>query len=260
MVTETLHLSLIQCDLYWEQPDKNRAHFESLFDELPAETELVVLPEMFSTGFSMQVEKCAEQMNGATVEWMKSQAQKLQKAIYGSVMIKENQAYFNRFIFAHSDGEIEYYDKRHLFSMGEEHMHFTPGKKRKIIQFKDFRILPQVCYDLRFPVFSRNRQDYDLLINVANWPAPRREVWQILLKARSIENQVFVAGVNRIGTDGIGINYAGDSVIIDPKGKVMAASTEKKEQIVSAKLDKGSLERFRAKFPVLPDADDFQLI
>lgn len=259
MTNETLHISLIQSDLFWEDADKNCSHFEELFAELPVETELVVLPEMFSTGFSMQVEKCAEQMDGLTVEWMRSQAQKQNIAICGSVMIKENAAFYNRFVFAHPDGKLEQYDKRHLFSMGEEHLHFTPGKERKIIQYKSFRILPQVCYDLRFPVFSRNLQDYDLMINVANWPAPRREVWQTLLKARSIENQAFVAGVNRIGTDGIGINYSGDSAIIDPKGKIMAEAIGKKEQLISAKLDKGSLERFRLKFPVLPDGDQFQL-
>jgi len=260
MTNAALHISLIQCNLVWEQPEENRALFEKLFEQLPAATELVVLPEMFSTGFSMQVEKCAETMEDATVAWLKLQAQKRNIAICGSVMIKENEAYYNRFLFAHPDGKLEQYDKRHLFSMGEEHQHFTAGKERKIIEYRGFRILPQVCYDLRFPVFSRNRNDYDLMINVANWPAPRREVWQTLLKARAIENQAYVAGLNRVGTDGIGINYAGDSAIIDSKGALMATSVERREHIVSAKLDKDSMERFRAKFPVLPDADDFQLL
>jgi predicted amidohydrolase len=232
---------------------------ETLLTGLPTETDLALLPEMFSTGFSMNVEKCAEPADGETVRWMKEQSATLQATLAGSMMIRENNQFFNRFLFVHPDGKIDFYNKRHLFSMGGENIHFSPGQERKIIRIKSFRILPQVCYDLRFPVFSRNRGDYDLLVNCANWPAPRREVWQTLLKARAIENQAYVAGVNRTGTDANGINYSGDSCIIDPKGKPMVVAVTKSEQIISAKLSKGSLERFRSNFPALADADDFEM-
>ena len=260
MSDSSLHIALLQYDLFWEQAEQNRTKIAEILTDLPVKTDLVVLPEMFSTGFSMQVEKHAETMSGKTVQWMKKQALKLQACIAGSLMIRENDQFYNRFVFAHPDGQIDFYDKRHLFSMGQEHVHFTAGQERKVIQIKAFRILAQVCYDLRFPVFSRNRNDYDLLINCANWPAPRREVWQTLLKARAIENQAYVVGVNRIGTDFNGIKYVGDSCVLDPKGKVIVDAAESTEQIITAKLSKGSLDRFRKKFPALLDADDFQFI
>lgn len=254
-----LNITLVQCDLVWEHPAENRKHLTRLLHDLPKNTDLVVFPEMFATGFSMQVKQWAEPMDGETIAWMKELAIAKQATLAGSLMIREGGSFFNRFVFAHPDGRLDYYDKRHLFSMGEEHVHFTAGQSRKLIQIKSFRILPQVCYDLRFPVFSRNRQDYDLLINTANWPAPRREIWQTLLKARAIENQAYVAGVNRIGRDANGINYKGDSCLVDAKGKPMLIAEENKEQLLHAKLSKNSLERFRKNFPVLPDADNFQL-
>ncbi len=254
-----LHIAAIQTDLSWENAQMNRKSFERLFADLPAETDLIVLPEMFATGFSMNVKFCAEGMEGQTMSWLKFQAKKLGKVIAGSLMIKENNKFFNRFVFVQPDQSVEYYDKRHLFSMGEEHLHFTPGIERKVFQLKSFRILPQVCYDLRFPVFSRNRNDYDLMINCANWPAPRQKVWDTLLKARAIENQAFVVGVNRIGKDDNGINYTGGSVILDAKGLEMAeAGTEAK--IITAKLSKQSLLNFRSRFPVLDDADSFEIV
>ena len=258
-MTDNLCIALVQCELVWEQPAENRKHLLHLLDDLASETDLVVFPEMFATGFSMQVEKCAEAMDGESVQWMKRLAADRRLVVAGSLMIREHGNFFNRFIFVYPEGKMEYYDKRHLFSMGEEHLHFTGGQTRKLIQIKSFRILPQVCYDLRFPVFSRNRQDYDLLINTANWPAPRREAWKTLLKARAIENQSYVVGINRTGSDANGINYVGDTCFVDPKGKVMLAAEDKKEQIITAKLSKDSLERFRNNFRVLPDADDFQL-
>lgn len=258
-MTDNLCIALVQCELVWEQPAENRKHLLHLLDDLASETDLVVFPEMFATGFSMQVEKCAEAMDGESVQWMKRLAADRRLVVAGSLMIREHGNFFNRFIFVYPEGKMEYYDKRHLFSMGEEHLHFTGGQTRKLIQIKSFRILPQVCYDLRFPVFSRNRQDYDLLINTANWPAPRRGAWKTLLKARAIENQSYVAGINRTGSDANGINYVGDTCFVDPKGKVMVAAEDKKEQIITAKLSKDSLERFRNNFRVLPDADDFQL-
>ena len=232
MTNDYLHVALIQTGLQWEDASANRCHFEALFSQLPDETELVVLPEMFSTGFSMKVDRQAEPMDGKTIYWLKDQAAIHRKVMAGSLMIKENGGYFNRFVFVHPDQTIDSYDKRHLFSMGQEQVHFVPGRDRKIVQIKSFRILPQICYDLRFPVFSRNRNDYDLLINCANWPASRSEVWKTLLKARAIENQVYVAGVNRTGIDANKISYSGDSMIIDPKGKEMVTASNGKEDIL----------------------------
>ncbi len=259
MSSDHLHISLVQADLVWEDVDANLQHFEQLLQEVPAESDLVVLPEMFSTGFSMNVAALAESMDGKTIVWMKQQAFKLNKVIAGSVMIRDDNHFFNRFVFAHPSGEMDYYDKRHLFSMGGENLHFTAGAERKVFELKSFRVLPLVCYDLRFPVFSRNRNDYDLIINCSNWPSPRREVWQTLLKARAIENQAYVAGVNRIGIDPTGIRYSGDSLIVDPKGNEIVAANPETDQVITAKLSLLSLRRFRKSFPVLPDADDFQL-
>ncbi|MGQ8335227.1 amidohydrolase [Sunxiuqinia sp. A32] len=255
-INDTLNIALIQTDLFWEEPKKNRLHFESLFGSLEANVDLVVLPEMFATGFSMQVQQFAEGMQGETISWMKQQASARNITLAGSLMIKENENFYNRFVFIGADDKIDSYDKRHLFAMGQENLHFTAGNKRKVFEISGFRILPQVCYDLRFPVFSRNQNDYDLLINCANWPAPRQTVWNILLKARAIENQAFVAGVNRVGVDNNGIRYSGGSQIVDAKGSEMASSGNN-EEIVIAKLNKASLMKFRRNFPVLKDSDDF---
>ena len=254
-----LHIALIQTDLVWENVDANLLHLEKLVTHISSETELVILPEMFSTGFSMKVEEFAEPMDGKTVSWMKDKSKLLGMVICGSLMIREDGLFYNRFVFVRPTGELEYYDKRHLFSMGEENIHFSSGTERKVFQLKNFRILPQICYDLRFPVFSRNRGDYDLLINSANWPAPRKEVWKTLLKARAIENQAYVAGVNRIGIDANGIRYSGDSLIIDPKGKEMSVGKPSKEEILTARLSKDTLDKFRLNFQALDDADNFEL-
>jgi omega-amidase len=259
MSDDHLHIALIQTNLVWEDASANMRHLEELFSQLPAETELVVLPEMFSTGFSMNVGQQAESMDGQTINWLKEQAVQRRKMIAGSLMIRENDVFFNRFVFVGPDQSIDFYDKRHLFSMGKEQIYFAPGGSRKIFQFKSFRILPQICYDLRFPVFSRNHGDYDLLLNCANWPASRREVWTTLLKARAIENQAYVAGVNRSGIDANNISYSGDSMIIDPKGKEIIIARQGKEAVITAKLSKLSLYQFRKRFPVLPDADHFTL-
>ncbi|MEN6452999.1 MAG: amidohydrolase [Prolixibacteraceae bacterium] len=258
MPYDYLHIAVIQTDLIWENAKANRTRFEKLFLQLPNGTELVILPEMFSTGFSMNVNQLGEPMNGKTICWLKDQAAAHGTVIAGSLMIREDGECFNRFVFVYPDQTLDFYDKRHLFSMGQEQMYFVPGLHRKIVQIKSFRILPQICYDLRFPVFSRNRNDYDLMINCANWPGSRSDVWKTLLKARAIENQAYVIGVNRIGIDANKINYKGDSMVIDPKGKEMVTATEK-EEILPAKLSKESLDQFREKFPVLPDADNFSL-
>lgn len=255
---QILTLSLVQADLVWEDASANLKAFERAFCDLPTTADLVVMPEMFSTGFSMQVEKHAEPMDGPTVSWMKKQAASLNAVVAGSLMVKENDSFFNRFVFAKPDGEIIHYDKRHLFSMGQENVFFTQGKTRLVFEFNGFRILPQICYDLRFPVFARNRNDYDLYLNCANWPAPRNEVWECLLKARAIENQCYVAGVNRIGIDANGIRYSGNSLILDARGKSLqeAGTTN---QIITTQLSLDKLQKFRKKFPVLPDGDRFHI-
>lgn len=260
MKDEVIHIALVQTNLFWEDVDSNLLKFEKLLENIKTETDIIVLPEMFSTGFSMHVKQFAELMDGKAVSWMKSQARRFDLVISGSLMIKEEGCFYNRFIFAKPNGEVEWYDKRHLFSMGDENIHFSPGKERKIFRLKGFRILPQICYDLRFPVFSRNRNDYDLLINSANWPSPRKDVWQTLLKARAIENQAYVAGVNRVGVDANGIRYTGESAIIDPKGKPVIFGETNSEQILHAKLSLSSLQNFRKRFSVLDDRDDFNLI
>ncbi|MGD9557971.1 MAG: amidohydrolase [Mangrovibacterium sp.] len=259
MSDDLLHLALIQTQLVWENAPENRFRFEELFYHVPAETELIVLPEMFTTGFSMNPSVHAETMDGDTLKWMKSQADLHGKVIAGSIAVREKGHFYNRFVFARPGGLTDTYDKRHLFSVGQEQLHYTHGSERRIFLIKSFRILPLICYDLRFPVFCRNGNDYDLLINCANWPASRRNVWEILLKARAIENQVYVAGVNRIGVDANQISYSGNSMIVDPKGKSLASGEDGKEMILTATLSKSSLLHFREKFPVLPDADHFSL-
>lgn len=259
MTGEYLNLVLIQTNLSWEKPDENMRRLEKLFSLVPSDSDLIVLPEMFSTGFSMNIAPLAEDMSGPTVRWLKATAGRMGAVIAGSLMIREQESFFNRFVFVRPDQSVDYYDKRHLFSMGKEQVCFTSGSGRTIIKVKEFRILPQVCYDLRFPVFSRNRKDYDLLLNCANWPASRKDVWITLLKARAIENQAYVAGVNRTGTDANRIRYSGNSRIVDPRGNDLSAALSGKDEILVAKLSKPSLDLFRERFPVLYDADDFDL-
>ncbi len=258
MADQTLKVALLQVDLAWEDKTANLQKIESFLPKIGKETRLLILPEMFPTGFSMQVERLAERMSGKAVSWMKAIASEENLVVAGSLIIEENQCYFNRFVFAFPDGIVKFYDKRHLFSIGEEDSHFTPGRSRVIIELDGFRILPQVCYDLRFPVFSRNRNDYDVLINCASWPASRREVWMTLLRARAMENQAYVLGVNRIGVDGEQLSYSGDSLAIDAKGQFLN-QPDSNERLIELVLSKTELDSFRSRFPVSYDADDFTL-
>ncbi|MDQ3100916.1 MAG: amidohydrolase [Bacteroidota bacterium] len=254
-----LRVTLVQSMLHWEDAAENRSMFTERLASLSGQTDLIILPEMFNTGFSMKSEKLGERMDGPTVTWLKQQALQLNAAIYGSIIINENGRYFNRGIFTSADGSITTYDKRHLFRMAQEHEHFAPGRERVIVDHEGWRILLQVCYDLRFPVFSRNRNDYDLALYVANWPEVRRHPWNQLLLARAIENQCYVIGVNRVGMNGSGEHFSGDSVGIDPKGEVMGSCEASKEEIITISLDHDSLMKFREKFPASLDADDFEL-
>lgn len=253
-----LKVTLVQSMLHWEDADANRAMFAEKLKGLKGTTDLVVLPEMFTTGFSMNT-TLAETMNSATVQWMKEQAVSADAAVYGSVIITEGGRTFNRGLFVTPDGSIQHYDKRHLFRFAKETDHFAPGKDRVVVAWRGWRILLQICFDLRFPVFARNRADYDAVLYVANWPEARSYPWSQLLIARAIENQCYVVGVNRVGMDGKGIHYSGDSVAIDPKGQVIAACTPKQACITTCALDGAALNDFRERFPVGMEADDFEL-
>lgn len=248
-----MKITILQRDIVWADPTRNVQRADEAIDGNPG-SDLYVLPEMFSTGFCTQPEGIAEPAENRTVSWMKAKASQTGAAIAGSIAVHEDGRYYNRFHFVTPDGNVTTYDKKHLFTFGGEHNRFTAGSERVIVAYKGFRILLEICYDLRFPVWSRNRGDYDMIIYVASWPTPRVEAWKALLTARAIENQCYVAGVNRVGDDP-GNNYCGGSRVIDPYGKIMAECEDGREMEVTAEVDMEVLEAFRAKFPVLDDAD-----
>jgi omega-amidase len=254
-----MKISIIQSDLLWEDKFHNLGYIGKMISALDKKTDIVILPEMFNTGFSMKTDQLGEQPAGDTFEWMSEIAEKGNFGLCGSYIVKENDQYFNRFVFVTPEKKSWFYNKRHLFSMGEEDKFYSPGKERLIFNFRGFRICPMICYDLRFPVWSRNRNEYDLLIYTANWPDSRRVVWNTLLKARALENQCFVAGANRIGTDGLGIRYSGESVILSPRGELIASADLNSEGVVTGEISLSELSEFRIKFPVLKDGDDFSI-
>ena len=252
-------VSLLQTTLHWQDSAANLGHFSELLAGLPT-TDLVVLPEMFSSGFSMQSAEIAETETGPGLAWLIEQAKALNAAITGSLAVKTVTGdYVNRLYFVTSDGAVSYYDKRHLFRMAGEHQAYQAGQQRVIVRWRGLRFCLQVCYDLRFPVFSRNLNDYDVLIYVANWPAARRHAWNSLLLARAIENQAFVLAVNRVGQDGNDIHYSGDSVVIDYQGQLLASLAKGEAGVLSASLDGGALAQYRQAFPAYLDADRFSL-
>lgn len=253
-----LKIALLQTDIAWENAKQNRDNYSKAFADLDKKTDVVVLPEMLNTGFTMNAEVVAETMDGETVSWLKKQSKKLGVAICGSLIITENNKFHNRFIWAENGEIIVQYNKRHLFRMAEEHHTFSPGVTRPEIHYKSWRIMPRVCYDLRFPVWSRSNK-FDLQIYVACWPEARVGAWDKLLRARAIENQCYVIGVNRIGTDGNGIKYSGHSIVIDPKGEAMTPENNEAQGWINATIDLESLEDFRKKFPVFMDSDRFDL-
>ena len=230
---------------------------ESIIKTTNTKTDLIILPEMFTTGFSMQPEKLAEDMNGTTIRWMSLKSQEWNCIITGSLIIKEKGKYLNRLIWMAPDGNFQYYDKRHLFRMGEEHDHYTAGDIKLITKFRGWGFRPLICYDLRFPVWSRNRSDYNVLIYIANWPESRREVWKSLLVARALENQAYVIGVNRIGSDGRNISYSGDSMLVDSRGQIISETEPYEESAETVRISLDELMEFREKFPVYLDADEF---
>jgi omega-amidase len=261
MVTkDKISITLAQVDLFWEDPVRNLDHLSELIEAYPLQSDIIVLPETFTTGFSMKAHSLAESMDGQSVSWMKRTAIKTGSAISGSLIIKENDQIFNRFVFTTPEGEIYHYDKRHLFSIGGEKKSFSPGSRRKIINYLGWRIGLYICYDIRFPVWCRNRNDTDLMLFTANWPMPRNIAWNTLLKARAIENQSYVAGVNRIGSDGNGIKYIGESQLINPIGINVLNQNLHEENLMRGEVVLSELKELRKKFPVADDADRFEIL
>ncbi len=252
-----LDIALVQTDLYWESPTANLAMLEEKIAAITQSIDLIVLPEMFTTGFTMNPEQWAEPMNFTTFKWLKLMAAQTGAVVTGSYAVKENGQHFNRLVWMQPNGEFDCYDKRHLFRMGGEDKVYTAGSHKIIKTIKNWKICPLICYDLRFPVWSRNVDlEYDLLINVANWPAVRSQTWDVLLQARAIENQCYVVGVNRTGHDGNGLAHNGNSAVIDFKGEVLFKEND--TQLVHCQsLDKDSLDLFRQNFPAYLDADSF---
>lgn len=248
----------IQFDIEWKSKAANFKYLESEIEKI-SDADLIVLPEMFQTGFCFDVEELAEDFEQSeTFIWLKLQAQKSNAAIIASFMAKEDEKVFNRLVFMQPNGEFDTYDKRHLFSMSQEPKHFKAGHQKLIVEYKGWKICPMVCYDLRFPVWIRNKERYDLLVFIANWPERRSMHWDKLLQARAIENQCYVMGINRVGDDGIGIYHDGRSAIIDALGEPLESAIHD-SSILNAQLQKRHLSTVREKMPFLKDADDFEL-
>ncbi len=254
-----MKISLIQPDIVWEDKQGNFKNLSLIIEPLINKTDLVILPEMFNTGFSINPVNLSESADGETFKWMQGMAEKGNFGLCGSYIVKEDMDFFNRWVFVAPGNEIYHYDKRHLFSMGGEDKLFSAGVSKLIFNFRGINISPYICYDLRFPVWSRNREGYDLIIYAANWPESRQNVWRTLMKARAIENQCYVAGSNRTGTDGAGISYCGESMIISPKGEILASAGNESNCSVSSEISLTSLSDFREKFPVAKDADKFAI-
>ena len=260
MVKEILRVLIVQPDIHWKDILHNLNHYTDLLKSFEGQVDLILLPEMFNTGYLTTPGDISPEMQQKTVSWLQEKATAYNCSIAGSMIFKQHQHYYNRLICVHPDAEINLYNKRHLFSIGGELKHFTRGTKRTVSIIQGWRICWQVCYDIRFPVWSRSRDDYDILVYVANWPAQRSAVWKTLLKARAIENQSYVIGVNRIGRDGNQIEYIGESSAIDPKGNVISMADTPAEKLFMAELSYSRLIDFREKFPVLKDRDDFTIL
>jgi len=256
----SFRVTLAQQPLAWHDAAANRAHFTALLAPLKGETDLVILPEMFTSGFTMQPEKYSEDADGETRAWLLAQARALDAAVGGSVAVCDRGRYYNRFMLALPDGLTYWYDKRHLFRMAGEHRHYSAGDHALIVEFRGIRLCPLVCYDLRFPVWSRRRPelDYDLVIYTANWPAARRHAWSALLRARAIENQAYCVGVNRVGDDGNGVAHVGDSVVLDFMGQPLLELNDG-ARLATVPVDPEAVRAWRDKFPAHLDADAFTL-
>lgn len=258
-MAEKLSVALIQSDLVWENPEQNRINFTNKITKVLEDIDLIVLPEMFTTGFTMNAASVSENMEGSSVGWMRKMAQIKNAAIAGSLIIEEKGDYYNRMLFVHPDGEIEQYDKKHTFTLAGEHKVYKPGTKRLIVNYKGWKICPLVCYDLRFPVWARNTDAYDVIFYVANWPKMRVAAWDTLLKARAIENMSYCIGVNRVGLDGNGHEYPGHSAAYDVLGNRVDDMPDEKEGVAIVTLEKSNIKTNRSKLGFLKDADRFTL-
>lgn len=254
-----MKVALVQSSLAWENPTENRSHLAQKITGFMEEVDLIVLPEMFSSGFTMNPKAVAETMNGETIAWLQHLAKAKDCAITGSLVIEENGKYYNRLVFVYPNGELKTYDKRHLFTLAGEDKVYTAGKEKLIIEYKGFRICPLICYDLRFPVFARNVEDYDVLIYVANWPKPRINAWDILLKARAVENMSYAIGVNRIGMDENELEYVGHTQAVDFLGNYLLEAQET-DGVFIVELDKEKVLETRSKLAFLKDKDSFKLL
>ncbi|TXE09617.1 amidohydrolase [Seonamhaeicola algicola] len=254
-----LNIALIQTDLVWENPEQNRFNFYNQIKAISSSVDVVLLPEMFTTGFTMNAKAVAETMQGKTVNWMANTAKKYQVAIVGSVVITENNNFYNRLIFVEPNGKLHSYNKRHTFTLAGENKVYTKGIKQLIVNYKGWKFCPLVCYDLRFPVWARNIADYDVLLYVANWPEKRITAWNTLLKARAIENMSYCIGVNRVGVDGLGIEYSGNSAVYDVLGTKITNIQPNKTQVEVVTLQKQHIFEYRNKLRFLDDKDAFSL-
>lgn len=257
-----LKLAIVQTTLHWEDAVANRLHFDALFEQNKAvmrEADLILLPEMFSTGFSMNPAALAEKPEDDTLHWMQEKAGALKAALSGSLIIEDQGKYYNRLFFVFPDGRYQYYNKRHLFSLAGEEKVYTAGREKLVVDYLGWRINPQICYDLRFPVWCRNDVNFDLQFFVANWPERRAEAWSTLLKARAIENQAYVVGVNRIGEDGSGVYHSGHSAAHDALGEKISQTEAHQESVELIELRVGDLQKIRAKLSFLKDRDPFNL-
>lgn len=252
-----LKITLLQETLSWMDGEANLRHFDAQLAGLTGR-DLIILPEMFTTGFAMEAAK-SSLPEAQVIEWLHHHARRTDALVGGSAAIQTEHGAVNRFLLVEPDGTLHQYDKRHLFRMADEHHYYRPGEQRQVFEWRGWRILPQICYDLRFPVFSRNRNDYDLALYVANWPAPRALHWQALLLARAIENQAYVAGCNRVGSDGNQHQYSGDSQIISPQGEILSSAEPHQRARLDAELSLDALNAYRERFPAWQDADRFSL-
>ncbi len=259
-----MRIAALQTTVFWENPKLNYAHINEHLKKVK-DVDLIILPEMFTTGFSMNSNLIAEETNGETLQWMKAIAKDKESIITGSIAVKENDKFFNRLLWVLPNGDFSFYDKRHLFRMAEEDLSYQSGSTRSLFNVNNFQVCPLICYDLRFPVWSRNnsingKPAYDCLIYIANWPAARVDSWITLLKARAIENQVYVIGINRVGVDGNGVEYCGGSRVFDFKGVRLDEFQDNQEILQLIELNITELDIFRKKFPVILDADHFKII
>jgi omega-amidase len=259
-MTEELKIILIQTTLEWENPEANRKKFEDIIVSTIEAVDVIILPEMFTTGFTMNATPFAESMEGETIKWMLAMARKKNAAITGSIIIKETGKFYNRLLFVTPQGDLHSYDKKHLFTLAGEHEIYTAGKEKIIIQYNGWKICPMICYDLRFPVWARNTENYDVLIYVANWPKVRTHAWDILLQARAIENMAYCVGVNRIGVDGKGFEYVGHSAVFDGMGAGFFDNKNQKDEVIKATLNKSKLTELRKKLQFLEDRDSFTFL